>query len=281
MRRIAAVLALCTGVMLVAFTFTQHLFARSSDAEKISTYYAPLMSARGLADLRRGLDAVQAAGAQLATNAEPALQHRLGLDDSQFDAYVHQHLPGVAAFDETAPDVVALVAPVIAQMEAARSDYAHASDIPVSWLPLSSAPWLFLGLGGLLLAVGGAALVRPGRLAGTALFVVGAGVLVAPLLVGIPAKVDAAVRVTEVGRVGLAPATGRKAVAATELFDGMVHDVRTTLRLALTDEPGGRDFDIRFPQLASFADEWANGISGQSHALADSQVRLASTFACD
>jgi hypothetical protein len=279
MRRVAALLALLAGLVLVGFTFTEHLFSRSSDAETIADRYAGLMSERGLHDLRRGFDAVQAAGAQLTADAEPALQRRLHLDDARFDAYVRTNLSGVARFDKEAPGVVALVGPVIAQMEAARTDYARASDIPVSWLPLSSAPWLFLGIGALLIAVGGLALVRPGTGSTAALFVVAAGVFVAPLVVGIPGKVDAAERVTAIGRVGLAPATAQKAVAATALFDGMVRDVRDRLRPALTDEPGGRDFDVRFPVLARFADDWANGISRRSHDLSDSQVRYAPTFA--
>ena len=91
-------------------------------------------------------------------------------------------MPGIHAFDTQAPGVVALVGPVIGQMQAARADYARASDIPTSWLPLSSAPWLFLGIGALLIAAGTFALVRPQPLANVALLVVGLGLVVAPLV---------------------------------------------------------------------------------------------------
>jgi hypothetical protein len=272
-------LALLAGLVLVGFTFAEHLFSRSADAEAIADRYSSLMSEQGLHDLRQGFDAVQAAGAQLGTGAEPALQRRLHLDDAQFDAYVRANLPGIARFDDNAPALVTHVGPVISRMEAARGDYARASGIPVSWLPLSSAPWLFLGIGSLLIATGGVALARPGLRSTAVLLVVAAGVFVAPLAVGIPGKVDAAERVTAIGRAGLAPATAQKAVAATALFDGMVHDVRAELQPALSDEPGGRDFDVRFPALAAFADDWENGISRQSHELSDSQVRYGPTFA--
>ena len=162
-------------------------------------------------------------------------------------------------------------------MRSERADYARADQIPAGFLPLSSAPWLFVGIGVLLIAVGVFALVRPGTLASVALAVVGLGIFVAPLVLGIPGKVDAAVRVTAIGRVGLAPATAQKAVGATKLFDGMVDDVRGRLEPALA--PTHQEFAAAFPTLATFADDWVRTTSAKSHALSDSQVALGATFA--
>jgi hypothetical protein len=279
MRRVAGVIAVVLGLTLVTFTFAEHLFSRSRDAQKIADHYRPLMSKQGLRDLSTGFDAVKAAGAQLDTGAEPRLQRALEMNDAQFQAYVAREMPGIHAFDQQAPAVVALVGPVIGKMQAARTDYSRASDIPVSWLPLSSAPWLFLGIGLLSIAVGLYALFRPDPLAGVLLFIVGTGIAVAPLVVGIPGKVDAAVRVTKVGRIGLAPATGQRAVGATKLFDGMVNDVRDKLEVALEERAGVDSFPQTFPTLASFADEWRRSTSAKSHALSNSQVALAPTFA--
>lgn len=279
MRRVAAALAVLMGITLIGFTLAEHLFSRSSDAQTISDHYRPLMSAAGLADLGSGFDAVKAAGGELGTEAEPRLQAALGLDDQAFAAYKRETMPGIARFDERAPGVVSLVGPVIAQMQAERADYARASDIPVSWLPLSSAPWLFLGIGTLLLAVGAFAVFRPSPYATGALLIVGLGVALAPIVIGIPAKVDAAVRVTRIGRVGLAPATGQKAVGATTLFDGMAHDVQTKLEPALEGHMGTGSFATTFPTLAHFSEEWQRTTSAKSHALSDSQVALGPTFA--
>jgi hypothetical protein len=279
MRRVAAALAVIVGIALIGFTIAEHLVSRSQDARKIADYYRPLMSAEGLADLSRGFDAVKTAGAQLDTEAEPRLAAALGLSDAQWKTYVTREMPGIASFDTQAPGVVALVGPVIGQMQAARSDYARASDIPTSWLPLSSAPWLFLGIGTLLIAVGAFALARPTRLASAALLAVGLGIVVAPLVIGIPGKVDAAVRVTKLGRVGLAPATGQKAVGATKLFDGMADDVTGKLEPAFARALPGVEFGKEFPTLSRFTAEWHRSTSAKSHALSDSQVALASTFA--
>ncbi len=233
MRRVAAVLAIVVGIVLIGFTFAEHLFARSQDAQTIADQYAPLMSAKGLHDLSTGFDLVKVAGTELSTKAEPRLQQVLGMDDAQFERYVAQQMPGIVKFDAQAPGVVELVGPVIGKMEAVRGDYTKASEIPVSWLPLTSAPWLFLGIGVLLIGIGAYTLWRPGTLASIALVLVGLGIAIAPLVIGIPGKVDAAVSVTEIGRIGLAPATGQKAVGATALFDGMASDVHTKLEPAL------------------------------------------------
>jgi hypothetical protein len=273
MRRVAAVVAVLTGLLLLGFLVSEHLFTRSRDAEKIADAYRPLMSRPGLTGLRNGFESVKAAGTQLHDDALPTLQRQLGLDDSRFHAYVARNLPGIAAFDEQAPGVVALVDPVIGKMEAARADYHRADQIPTGWLPLSSAPWLFLGIGLALVGLGTYALVRPGARVTGLLAIAGLALVIAPLVIGIPGKVDAAARVTKLGAVGLAPATGQKAVGATALFDGMADDVSD--RFA----PAFADFRAEFPALAEFTSNWQGGISAQSHALSDSQVALAPTFA--
>lgn len=280
MRRIVAIVAVLVGVVLVGFTFSEHLFGRSHDAQKIADHYRPLMSTQGLADLRSGFESVKAAGAELGTGALPRLQRELGMDQQQFDAYLAQNMPGIKAFNDQAPGVVALVDPVIGKMEAARSDYHRADQIPTGFLGLNSAPWLFLGLASILIAIGVWGIVRPSVRSTVALTVIGLGLAVAPIAIGIPGKIDAAVRVTRLGGVGLAPATGQKAVGATALFDGMASDVATKLAPALTATSGAADtFATDFPALATFTTSWRSSISAQSHALSDSQVALAPTFA--
>ncbi|HZP27570.1 MAG TPA: hypothetical protein VFC99_01345 [Acidimicrobiia bacterium] len=285
MRRLAALLAVAVGLTLIGFVVVEHLFSRSADAQTIADRYRPLLSSPGLAGLRAGFDELRKAGAELHDEALPRLQASLGLDDATFATYLGGHLPGIRAFERQAPGIVALVDPVIGKMEAIRADYRRADAIPVDFLDLESAPWLFLGIGALLVAVGVYALVRPGLAAGIAVTVVGLGVALAPVVLGIPGKVDAAVRVTAVGRIGLAPATGARAVAATRLFDAMVHDVRTGLEPALTDQlaegdaAGRRVFESSFPALTRFTRDWDRSLSVQSHALSDSQVALAATFA--
>ena len=285
MRRIAAVISLTIGVGLIVFTFADHVVSRARDAEKISAHYRPLMSTAGLNGLRSGFDQLTVAGGELATKALPELQRDLGLNDTQFADYVTQHLPNIKTFDDKAAGIVALVDPVIHTMEAERGDYSKADSIPVGFLPLSSAPWLFLGIAALLVAAGAFALIRPTRMATLALLLIGLGMVIAPLAVGIPGKVDAAMRVTRVGRVGLAPSTAQAAIDATALFDAMVDDVRTKLEpafaaAAAADAAGNSStFAERFPTLSAFAESWVSSTSAQSHALSDSQRDLGPTFA--
>jgi hypothetical protein len=285
MRRIAAALAVVAGLTLIGFVVAEHLFSRSADAQTVADRYRPLLSSPGLAGLRGGFDELQRAGTELHDDALPRLQTALGLDDRHFGAYVATNLPGIRSFEDRAPAVVELVSPVIARMEAIRDDYRQADSIPVGFLNFESAPWLFLGIGALLVAAGGFALIRPGIVSTAVLAVVGLGVALAPVVLGIPGKVDAAERVTAVGRIGLAPAVGARAVGATKLFDGMVTDVRSGLEPALVQQlgegptAGRRVFESSFPALTRFAGDWTRTLSAQSHALADSQVALAPTFA--
>ncbi len=141
---------------------------------------------------------------------------------------------------------------------------------------MTSAFWLFLAIGLLLLGLGVWAWRGP-RLPLLGLTLAGVALVVAPLVIGIPGKVDAARRVTRLGAVGLAPSTGQKAVAATALFDGMAHDASTSLPTALGLDSAA--FATAYPALATFSTTWQSSISAQSHALSDSQVALAPAFA--
>ncbi len=285
MRRVVAGLSIVAGVMLLSFTFAEHVYSRSRDAATIADHYRPLMSVEGLADLRNGFESLKAAGAELAGKAQPQLQRDLAMNDQQFADYLAREMPNIKLFDDQAAGVVGLVEPVIATMERERADYHSSDQIPVGFLPLSSAPWLFVGIGVLLVGAGALALVRPTRIAMVMLLLVGLGIAIAPIAVGIPHKVDAAVRVTRVGRTGLAPATAQKAVGATALFDAMVDDVRTKMEPAYATQHGTSAADApqlfaqQFPTLAAFAETWHDTTSAKSHDLSDSQAAMGPTFA--
>jgi hypothetical protein len=115
------------------------------------------------------------------------------------------------------------------------------------------------------------------------LAIVGAALVVVPLAIELPDKIDAAERVSVVGRVGLDPATGERAVTATRLFDGAAADLSTALPVAYaratgtTVEQAQARIAERFPAVTRFVDAWP-ALSGPSHELSDSQVALAGTF---
>ncbi len=273
MRRWVGIASIVAGLVLIGFLVTEHVYSRSNDAQTVADHYRGLMSAEGLHDLRSGFDATKTAGVQLDTQAEPALQAALHMTPQAFAAYKSQQMPGIAAFDANAPTVVAIVDPVITQMQAEQHDYHQADQIPTSWLPMTVAPWAFLGFGVALILGGVLVLTRRSRWWVAAVGALGLVLVIAPLATGIPRKVDAAQRVTKIGAVGLAPATGQKAVGATKLFDNMASDVHDKLEPAL-----GPQFAQQYPALAAWTDSWQQSISAQSHALSDSQVALSSTF---
>jgi hypothetical protein len=284
MRRIVAGTAVLAGLSLVVFTFGWQLFGRSSDAEEISDRYRTLMSPQGLHDLRTGFDMVKAGGTELSTATLPELQQALGMDDAEFATYLDAQMRGAKAFADAAPTVVGIVDPVIATMEAASADYHEADGIPISQLPLSSAPYLFLAVAAVLIAGGVVVWRRPGQRPMALLAIVGAALVVVPLAIRIPEKIDAAERVSVVGRVGLAPATGVRAVGATQLFDGAAADLSTALPVAFARARGTSETDAeaylaqRFPAVTRFVQGWP-ALSGPSHELSDSQVELSGTFA--
>src|SRR5437588_9725397 len=109
MGRVVAVVAALMGLTLIGFALFEHLPARAGDAQKVADHYRPLMSTQGLTDLRTGFSSLKAAGAELDASALPRLRQRMGMTQAQFDAYVSTSMPGIKAFNDQAPGVVALV----------------------------------------------------------------------------------------------------------------------------------------------------------------------------
>ena len=210
------------------------------------------MSAKGLRDLSTGFDAVKAAGGGArnvggAETATGARDDRRGVRSSTS----RRRCRASRSSTRRAPGVVALVGPVIGEDAGGpprlHQGFGHPGVLAAAHerrRGCSSASGC-CSSGSARTRCGDRARSRASRC------LVGLGIAIAPLVIGIPGKVDAAVRVTEIGRIGLAPATGQKAVGATALFDGMAADVHTKLEPALDQRLGAGAFAQQFPALAN------------------------------
>lgn len=81
---------------------------------------------------------------------------------------------------------------VVGTLEAELSRFADADAIPSSSLPATTVPWGLLIAGIVLLVLGGMMILRSGRVAATAAVVVGALLVVVPLVLSLPTKASSA-----------------------------------------------------------------------------------------
>src|SRR6185295_9389990 len=128
--RIVFVITLGVGIYLMVVPFALSLFSRTADAEKLSDYYRPLMSEAGLRVQRTNLGLVNAAGTEFYGVALPELRTQLSMDEAQFDAFVREGFPHVAAFLERAPEVVKYLNPALKAVIAQGDSFHDADQFP-------------------------------------------------------------------------------------------------------------------------------------------------------
>jgi hypothetical protein len=225
-RTLAAIASIVLGVGIVAEPFVLSLWSDAPAGQRIVGRFDTTLSTQGLNALVSNFNTVGAMADQLFTQMVPALH----VDMSQH--------PAIAHAEKEIPAAVALVAPVNKQLVAVHGDFEAVRSLPgLFGLPLKSIPWLLVGLGSALIALGGVALIRPGIWTSAAIAVAGVAMIVATLALSLPSKADAAVRVNDVGKVALSPVAAKAAIDTTRTIDALVSDVQTSYASEATRYP--------------------------------------------
>ncbi|MEX2100285.1 MAG: hypothetical protein WEB19_02615 [Acidimicrobiia bacterium] len=283
-RRIVFVITLAAAAYLVAVPFALSLFSRTSDAETLSDYYRPLMSEEGIRYQRNNLRVVNAAGDEVPTVFLPRLQTELGMDEAQFNAYVADNFPHVAAFLKRAPEVVAYLNPGLEKVLAQGDNFEDADQFPLANLDVRVGPWslLLLGLGLVVIAV----LVRVGTspVPVVAVFVVGLGLVVGPPVLGWFHQTEAAEQVAEAARGPFTSGLANTTVDDTYKFDAAITEIREAMfpaigrRLGLSDPELDTFLHDSFPDTMRFLDAWRDNVYRTSRALTLSLIEYMDEF---
>jgi hypothetical protein len=283
-RRLVFVTTLVAAVYLVITPFALSLFSRTNDAEQLSDYYRPLFSAHGVAQFRLGLKIVGAGGNELYEKFLPQVQHDLGMSEPEFNAFVAQNFPHVAAFLTRAPKVVAYLKPASTQVLAQQANFKPADDFPFENLPVSIGPWALLALG---LGLGGVALViRRGNARWPVIFVavIGLGLVTGPAILGWFHATDAAEQIAEAARGPFTAKLAATTLDDTYKFDAAFKEMRLAMfpavGKALDKTPAEMHTYLygNFPATMKFLDTWDKTTYRRALPLALSQTRFRDEF---
>jgi hypothetical protein len=257
-----ALCAVVFGVGLIVSTFALSLWRDAPAGERVTDRFRLTLSTRGLSDLSANFGALDAFGTQFIDETRPALARRLGMTRAQFDRLLATDYPSTAAAVHEVPPALAFVRPVIPRLEAVHNDFRAVDDIPGLGLPITSVPWLLVGLAGLL-GVGGALVWRrPGRIPVLLLLGLGVAMIAVPLALDLPHKAAAADRVVKVGNVSLSASAARTATRTVQVVDGTVREVRTQLiptlarRLGTTPDAVSASLARDFPKVGAGLADW-------------------------
>ena len=137
------------------------LFDRAPAGERVTDSFRATLSSRGFPALEANFNALNGLGTQFVGEAVPAFARDLGISGrAQFNGFVAANFPAVAKGVREIPPALAFVAPVIPRLGAIHGDFNAVDDIPGLGLPISSVPWILIGLAVALLLLGLAGTAR-------------------------------------------------------------------------------------------------------------------------
>ena len=159
-RLLPAVVALI-GVFLFAFPLAINLFGKTSSTRDLMDAMRPQMSDTALAQNSTDLATVSAMATQLQTQMLPALATQLHMTQDQLNAFLGQNLPATAQGMSALPATMDNMTSMASLMKAQQANYQQADRIPLTSVPPTTMPWLFMIPGAVLAFAGGLALLRP------------------------------------------------------------------------------------------------------------------------
>lgn len=198
MRRIPAVVAAVTGIVLIVGIFAMSSFSRASAGEDLIVDARPSVDKNGIVRFRSDLDTLKAGADDVVQRVFPAFAAELGMTEAEFEAKVRSDHPAlVHAFINEGAAILDAIEAGVSNLEAHQSDFEAADDIPVPGSPITVMPWfgLLLGLG--LIALGAWAWRRPGRKPAAAIAAVGLAMVALTLVTGLPDKTQKAERLID------------------------------------------------------------------------------------
>jgi hypothetical protein len=266
MRRAVAVLAILVGAGLIAIPLAWSMFDRTADAERILDRFEFLTLGDNPARYLAEAETTREGSSELVEEALPALAAEAGADESRFPALVRakEEVPAAREFSVRYSE----------QLDAVDEKFDSVYDIPVSALPLTATPWLFVLAGLACIGAGVAALLSPRRAAVVAILVLGLALIAVPVVLGAQAKAADGEDVKDFASRGLTARAAGAAQDASAALDALVRETDERTLPVLAAELGvpaeelrvslgrsfpaaGRllaDWDVIGPRLARLAD---------------------------
>jgi hypothetical protein len=258
MRRIASVLAIATGLVLVALPLGYSMFGRTADAERILDRFTFLT----LGDNpQRYLDeavVTRDGSSQLVERAIPALATESGVAQAELDA----RSPALVEAQQTVPEARDFSVRYSEQLEAVQDKFQSVYDIPSSSLPLTAVPFFFVIVGLAAIALGAIALRTASRAPLIAIAALGALLFLGPIAFGGISKSADGEDVKDFAGNGLTERAATAAEEASSALDQLVAETeQSTLPFLASAQgvPVGQldgELAADYPEAAAFLADW-------------------------
>ena len=256
--RVLALFALVMGIVLVAIPVTTNLFGKASDVDDLTDSLRPVFADAALDQADADMTAIEQMAAQLGGEAIPALAVQFGTTPEAFAQQLGTDHPAVGAGMQQLDVILPYFRGIVDGLRAEAGDFRLADAIPTKNLPAIVVPFLFLVPGLVLMAVALVALRRPGsKLVVPVSLAIGAVLVVAPLVLSVPAKTQAVDDLTDAFRPAFSEAGRATTHQHLDTVHAMIDQLTSDALPALADGLGMPVADFQaflgenFPAVAS------------------------------
>lgn len=262
MRRKVAILAIAIGVGLMVTPIAYSMFGRTTDAEGILDRFEFLTLGDNPARYLDEAETTRAGSAELVDEAVPSFASDAGLSGSELDRLAETTFPALATAREEIAQANDFSVRYSEQLAAVDEKFQSVYDIPVSSLPLTATPWLFLVGGLACLAAGLVALRTTGPVPIATILALGVAMLLGPLVLSAPGKSADGEAVKDFASRGLTAMAATAAQQASAALDALVKETDEEMLPYLARRQGissarlEDELSGQFPAADQFLAEW-------------------------
>ena len=246
LNKVVAALVALVGAGLVAITLISNLFAVGPAFENLIVDFRPALTQSSIDTARTDIAGLAEVQTEFTTKLAPALSQKLKMTPAQFNGFVSQNFPAVAAGMSALPSAVPTFNSLIKTLDDQRPLFTSADAIPSENLPATTVPWAMFGAGLLVLFIG-LLMFRSPKAGGASAIVVGLLLLIVPIALSLPTKAADADQLNANLKPVYTQALVTNATGALTTIGAMGNEMQTKMLPALATQ-----LKLRPEQLQSF-----------------------------
>jgi hypothetical protein len=258
MRRLAALVAIFAGLVLVAVPLVYSMFDRTEKAERILDRFEFLTLGDNPERYLAEAEVTRTGSTELVETAIPGLAAEAEISE----VLLRERYPAFTQARAAVPVANEFSVRYSEQLDAVDEKFQAVYDIPVPWQPLTATAWMFLVAGLACVIAGMVALRSAGRAPVLAILALGAALVLGPVVTGGVGKARDGEDVKDFAAKGLTERAAGAAQEASAALDDLVAETegRTLPDIAgargASEQALDRELEQRFAEAARFLEEW-------------------------
>jgi Zn-dependent protease with chaperone function len=267
-RKVASLLAIAAGVVLLASTFINNLFAVGPAFEDMIDDFRPVLTQESIDTAKSDVASLGAVSQEFSGSMAPAVAEQLGMTPEQFSAMVQEQFPAVNDGMTAIPEVATTFDGLLTTLETQQPLFESADAIPTQDLPATTVPWMMLIAGLLSLGVG-ILLWFSAKTGAVLAIVLGAALIVVPLVLSLPQKAADADQLNENLKPVYTQQLVDQAGTALATMGAMGEEMQSTMIPALAEQLG-----MTPEELQTFLGDNFPAVAGALQNLPDTMARF-------